>query len=155
MGVLLAQVATSSAAWLTPVKAWPGAAPAIGLISLPLCAYLCWLWWHTPTGWLTWDPGVVTDSLPDPSATGVESGGWWWTVAQGSQPIAVSAPVVVVEWGAHLGLRFPALRIPPERLLQKLFGMGVLHPGWLWVDARMQPERWLPLRRALLASQRP
>lgn len=98
-------------------------------------------WWRLPTGWLMWDPvltsadfGATVETFLQP-----ESGGWLWCVST-----ALKGQTVKKVQSMWLGQRWALLCV---HLVQEQPPRGCI---WLCVLERSAPERWLPLRRALL-----
>jgi hypothetical protein len=92
-----------------------------------------WHWWHSPTGWLIWEPTLAES--PPPDATAVQ--GWWWgdhAVPEGEPVLRVQPKVAASTWALlHLTVIGPTR---PRRL-------------WVWALESRAPDRWLALRRAL------
>lgn len=116
-----------------------------------VCGALWWLWWRTPSGWLTWAP-TESEQVDGHKLAREEATGWWWTPAMGTATLRIEAPVIVLDAGSRLGLR--AVMCAPvsgsgghwrTRLNRQV--------RWLWVDRSTHPARWLPLRRALWAHR--
>ena len=104
---------------------------------------LAWQQWrHLPLGWLLWDPAFdvgVTGLDPDTDGRPM-TGGWWWGSDAGlhGEALAQVQPV----W---MGQRWGLLRVRFDGESRVARGL------WLCVEQRKAPERWLALRRALLA----
>jgi len=115
-----------------------------------LISLLLWRqWWITPVGWLTWDPPTA-DELLDGTPTGDVASGWWWSPdSECSTHLPIGAPVVVLDLGSHMALSVPCVQPSSRGRLWFVPNMTCGHPVWIWVDARMHADRWLPLRRAL------
>ena len=150
---MVAGVLTQFASHRLPFPSMGAAGPAAALlgVAVAVCVPLCWCWWHTPAGWLTWAP-VVADPGEGPAAGEVAVSGWWWAPALGAAPVPLGEPVVVLDAGSRLALRVPAH--PAGASAQRWsVCQGGSATRWLWVDRSMFPSRWLALRRAVWAAR--
>lgn len=136
-----------------PFPSVEAAGPTAALlgVAVAVCVPLCWCWWHTPTGWLTWAP-VVTDPADCTGSGEAPASGWWWAPAHGADPVPLGEPVLVLDAGSRLALLVPAHPAgAPARRWSVRRGRSTTR--WLWVDQSMFPSRWLALRRAVWAAQ--
>lgn len=142
---------------LAALHAWGRSSPDVGLrwagllgVTSAVSAGLCWRWWHTPTGWLTWAPVAAVPTHARDSANELATG-WWWTPANGAATVGIGLPVITLDGQVCLGLRVPCQSPGVRRTAFAFLAPSQYRSRWLWVDRSMHPERWLALRRALWA----
>lgn len=137
--------------WGSPTsETWMRWAGLLALTSA-LTVVLCWRWWRTPTGWLTWAPVAAVPTLAQGLAD-EHASGWWWTPADGTATVGIGLPVITLDGHVCLGLWVPS-QSPGARTAFPFFALPPYRARWLWVDRAMCPERWLALRRALWAAR--
>lgn len=143
---------------LAALHAWDRSTPEAGLlwagllgVTSAVSARLCWRWWHTPTGWLTWEP-VAAVPVHARGPTDELASGWWWTPSDGAATVGIGLPAITLDGQVCLGLWVPC-QSPGARTVFPFFAPSQHRSRWLWVDRSMHPDRWLALRRALWAMR--
>lgn len=122
----------------------------VALLGVTLALFVCWR--MSLLGWLTWLPGHG-GRYADPTMHKAANGRWYWSGLNADVPVALEAPVVVVDLGNHLAIRLSSQEVLKEsKKIGQMRLWGRPHPTWLWLERRTQPDRWLAIRRALRAQ---
>lgn len=117
------------------------------LLGVTVALFSCWR--VRQFGWLTWLP-VHVGRNADPTMHKAAHGRWYWSALNADVPVALDAPVVVVDLGNHLAIRLSSHEFLKESTkIGRMRQLGKPHPTWVWLERRAQPDRWLAVRRAL------
>jgi len=140
---------------MAAMQGWSRSAPEVGWQWAGLLGMtsvwnvkLCWRWWRTPIGWLTWEPASM--NLTDVRE---RTSHWLWTPAAGLSTVPIGVPVVVLDGQIGMGLRVTPHALNARRIFFIFVIPSNAHPLWFWVERSMHPERWSALRRALWAGR--